>query len=181
MFRRFGKWILTLILFALAVFAAGIYLILFQPPEDRFVATGGKVFSQATETVHLTAPAEANGVFDETVLMAADTGSLVFTGGICYSAPFENGYAKICRLEYLTGENHVMTLLSVNPAHAAVLFSDGQLLTAAGPEIANQKSVRMQKEGAVQLILNGKTCAYLVEADDRETEEGLNAARIFIR
>lgn len=97
------------------------------------------------------------------VLCAPGSSGYTLESGSSYDVKFENGVARVVRLQYVTPEGYVMAVDSIYPARALdVLRYGGYQLTGEGSALAGMRSVRMENGETIRLHTQSSRGLYAV-------------------
>lgn len=103
--------------------------------------------------------------FPVPVLCAAPGSGWTVTNALSYDLAFEDGLARLLSIDYQLADGAAVQVASIYPARALSLIpGEGYRLTGAGPALAGNPSVRMEKGGSIRLHAQSPNCIYVVTA-----------------
>lgn len=173
--RRILAWIGGTVLTIVLVAVFYVAVVLGQPQSDLDAEVDmHQPLVNASPAVNLVAGQSVDGVaaaFPTPILSCAPGGALTLVGGTSCDMAYENGFARICTLNYADAQGTVLQAVSIYPARALELIpQDGYRLVGAGPAIAGVPSVRMEKAGSIRLHAQAPTGLYVVTVPAMEDE-----------
>ena len=164
------KWLLRVMaILSTLVLAAVFYVavVMGQPQaDDTEQVDQTQPVLTASPAVSITGLAELEGLvrdFPVPVLLSAGSGGLTLTQAVSYDRAFEDGYARVLHLVYLSEEGLQLEVDSIYPARALSLLESGYHLSAmAGHSVAGMSSIRMESDTAIRLHAQSSTGLYTV-------------------
>lgn len=167
-----GKLIRRLFGILLALLMAAIFyvaVILGQPQDDMTNAVDlHQALVSASPALQATNDAAASVLiqgFPVPVLCAAPGAGWTTTNALSYDIAFEDGLARLLSIDFQLTDGSTVQVVSIYPARALSLIpGEGYRLTGAGPALAGNPSVRMEKGGSIRLHAQSTNCLYVVTA-----------------
>lgn len=181
MARKALKIILGTVLTVLVVAVFYVAVILGHPQEDpdTVIVSQDQPLLAASPAQTLTTAAELEAMlqgFPVPALYAVDGSSLNLTGGMCYDASFEDGFARIMMLTYsaeLGGQTVQLDVQSIYPARALdfVQKGDYHIAKVAGQALAGMQSVRMEDGEHIRLHAQAAEGIYVLTVPTMTAED----------
>ena len=167
-----GKLIRRLFGVLLALLMAAVFyvaIILGQPQDDMSTEVDmHQPLVSASPAMQATNDAAASVLmqdFPVPALCAAPGANWTVSNALSYDIAFEDGLARLLSIDYQLSDGTAVQVASIYPARALSLIpGDGYRLTGAGPALAGNPSVRMEKGGSIRLHAQSTNCIYVVTA-----------------
>lgn len=181
MAKKLLKIIFGTILTILLVAISYVAVILGHPQEnpDTVIVSQDQPLMTASPAQTLTTADELEAMlraFPVPALYAVEGGALSLTGGMCYDASFEEGFARIMLLTYsaeLGGQKVQLEVQSIYPARALdfVQKGDYHIAKVAGQPLAGMQSVRMEDGEHIRLHAQAAEGIYVLTVPTMTAEE----------
>ena len=163
---RLGRWMARLLAAVLLAALFGLAVVMAQPQsglqEEPVTDQPLKPYAAAQQLSEAT-PLEKLCADFPVAALVSGSDQLLLQSGVLYDTAFEDGFARVLRLEYLYGDTPV-TVTGIYPRRAVSLLADTALeLTGQGASLAGEKTARMEGEGRLRLQMQTADGLYSVE------------------
>lgn len=180
-FRFIGMAFATLLLIALFYLA----VVLGQPqePENPVTVSQDQPLLAASPALNIQSERQLSALseaFPVPILAFMEGMGPTLQSGTSYDLAFENGFARLTRLEYTTDSGLSFTLTTIYPARALSLLEKGDftLTGAAAQNLTGLTAVRMEDKGHIRLHAQANDAVYALTVPQMSDESLSTVTRV---